>query len=69
MRAEREDFVVAAIERGVGITMMPKKSAELAGLATCEVENQMSQRDICFVTVKDRPKPPFVSELSSLISN
>ena len=32
MRAEREDFVVAAVNNGLGITMMPKKSAAVAGL-------------------------------------
>jgi len=69
MRAEREDFVVAAISRGVGISMMPKTSADLAGLATCDLTNHKLQRDICIVSVRDRPKSPLVDALVSHINS
>ena len=69
MRAEREDFVVAALAKGLGISMMPKMSAELAGLSTCELSNQNLERDICIVTVNGRPKPPLVEELVSRVQS
>jgi len=69
MRAEREDFVVDAVDRGLGITMMPEMSADLGGLATCAITNKAIEREICIVTVQNRPKPELLSELITVIAD
>ena len=68
MRAEREDFVVAAVANGFGITMMPESSAAVAGLTTCKLVGHNLLRDFCIVSVIDRPKSPVVDALASHIS-
>jgi len=68
LRSEREDLVAAAISSGVGITFMPKSSAESYGLSSCKLEGVSVVREISVVTVKDRPLFPLVEKLVESIS-
>lgn len=54
LRSEREDLVIESILASVGLSILPKNSAEEAGLKTCDIEGMSITRSVSMVTVKDR---------------
>jgi len=55
LRSEREDWIQNLVASGLGVTMLPKNSIVVEGIATRAVKGLPVERTIDIVTVRGRP--------------
>ena len=60
-RSEREDWVQAMVQAGLGFAFMPEYSVTLPGLLCRRIGCGTLVRDVCLVTAPGRPHTPAVS--------
>ncbi|MEM7267718.1 MAG: LysR family transcriptional regulator [Pseudomonadota bacterium] len=62
IKSEREDWLQSLVARGDGVTMLPRNSIVVEGVATRPVEGLRFNRDIQIVTVRGRPQRKVVAD-------
>lgn len=63
-RSERDDWILAMVERGLGFTFLPESSLEQhPGVVARPLVEPEFWREVCLVTVRGRPHSPAVGAL------
>jgi DNA-binding transcriptional LysR family regulator len=65
--SEREDWLQNMAAGGMGVCLIPEFSATVPGIVTRPIIEPDIWRDICLVTVKDRPSSPSLDEFLAAV--